>query len=125
MGIKSGIEQAGKDAIDFIKKSATPIKDKKQIVHVATISAESKELGEITLKTPADEVRRKFRALTPWPSVYFFHTHKNNTIRIKVTAVDLASYREDTSTAKDVILSVIPEGKKEIDFQSFLRGYSS
>lgn len=85
----------------------------------------TKELGEITLETPADEVRRKFRALTPWPSVYFFHTHKNNTIRIKVTAVDLASYREDTSTAKDVILSVIPEGKKEIDFQSFLRGYSS
>lgn len=85
----------------------------------------TKELGEITLETPADEVRRKFRALTPWPSVYFFHSHKNKTVRIKVTAVDLTSYREDTSTAKDVILSVIPEGKKEIDFQSFLRGYSS
>lgn len=51
MGVKSGIEQAGKDAIDFIKKSATPIKDKKQIVHVATISAESKELGEIIADT--------------------------------------------------------------------------
>jgi chaperonin GroEL len=51
MGIKSGIEKAGKEAIDFIKKSATPIKDKKQIVHVATISAESKELGEIIADT--------------------------------------------------------------------------
>lgn len=51
MGIKNGIEKAGKDAIDFIKKSATPIKDKKQIVHVATISAESKELGEIIADT--------------------------------------------------------------------------
>lgn len=51
MGIKNGIEKAGMEAIDFIKKSATPIKDKKQIVHVATISAESKELGEIIADT--------------------------------------------------------------------------
>jgi chaperonin GroEL len=51
MGIKNAIEQAGKDAMDFIKKSATPIKDKKQIIHVATISAESKELGKIIADT--------------------------------------------------------------------------
>ena len=51
MGIKSGIEKAGKEAIDFIKKSSTPIKDKSQIVHVATISAESKDLGEIIADT--------------------------------------------------------------------------
>jgi len=51
MAIKVGIEKAGKDAVDYIKKSATPIKDKKQIIHVATISAESKELGEIIATT--------------------------------------------------------------------------
>jgi chaperonin GroEL len=51
MAIKSGIEKAGRDAIDAIKKSATTIKDKKQIVHVATISAESAELGEIIADT--------------------------------------------------------------------------
>jgi chaperonin GroEL len=51
MAIKSGIEKAGKDALDAIKKSATAIKDKKQIVHVATISAESAELGEIIADT--------------------------------------------------------------------------
>ena len=51
MAIKSGIEKAGKDAIESIKKSATAIKDKKQIVHVATISAESVELGEIIADT--------------------------------------------------------------------------
>ncbi len=51
MGIKAGIEKAGRDAIDHIKKSATTIKDKKQIVHVATISAESSELGEIIADT--------------------------------------------------------------------------
>lgn len=51
MAIKAGIERAGKDAIEYIKKSATAIKDKKQIVHVATISAESVELGEIIADT--------------------------------------------------------------------------
>jgi chaperonin GroEL len=51
MAIKSAIEHAGKDAVDFIKKSATPIKDKNQIIHVATISAESKELGRIIADT--------------------------------------------------------------------------
>lgn len=51
MGIKSAIEKAGREAVDFIKKSATPIKDKKQITHVATISAESKELGTIIANT--------------------------------------------------------------------------
>jgi len=51
MGIKLGIEKAGKDAVDFIRKSATSIKDKKQIVHVATIAAESIELGKIIAET--------------------------------------------------------------------------
>ncbi len=51
MGIKSGIEKAGSDAIEFIKKSATPIKDKKQIAHIATISSESTELGKIIADT--------------------------------------------------------------------------
>ena len=51
MALRAGIEKAGKEAVDFIKKSTTPIKDKKQIEHVATISAESKELGKIIAKT--------------------------------------------------------------------------
>ncbi len=51
MGIRAGIEKAGKDAVEAIKKSATTIKNKKQIVHVATISAESSELGEIIADT--------------------------------------------------------------------------
>ncbi len=51
MGIRAGIEKAGKDAVEAIKKSATTIKNKKQIVHVATISAESSELGEIIANT--------------------------------------------------------------------------
>lgn len=83
----------------------------------------TKNLGEITLETKADEVRRKFRALTPWPSLYFFHKHKDKIIRIKITEVDLTSYQDLSKEAKDIILSVIPEGKKEMDWESFVRGY--
>lgn len=83
----------------------------------------TKDLGEITLTTPANEVRRKFRALTPWPSLYFFHNHDGKLMRFKVVNIDLLSYQELNATAKDIILSVIPEGKKEIDFKDFLRSY--
>lgn len=81
-----------------------------------------KTLGEITLETKADEVQRKFRALTPWPGLYFFHTHNNKQIRVKVALVDLSA-QITGGIAKDIILKVIPEGKAVMDFESFKRGY--
>lgn len=83
----------------------------------------TKDLGEITLDTPADIVRRKFRALTPWPSLYFFYEHDEKLMRFKVTSIDLSSYQESGATAKNIILSVIPEGKKEISWDDFIRSY--
>jgi methionyl-tRNA formyltransferase len=118
--------QAGGDLLaqvlpHYIDGSLIP---KEQDHNKATICKKiTKDLGEIGLSTPADEVRRKYRALTPWPSLYFFHTHNQKTIRIKIASVDLASYQELSSTASEVILSVIPEGKKEISFDDFKRSY--
>lgn len=83
----------------------------------------TKEIGEITLATPFEEVRRKYRALTPWPSLYFFHKHDNKMIRVKITQVDLISSQEKDATAQDIILSVIPEGKKEMTWKDFVHGY--
>lgn len=83
----------------------------------------TKEMGEITLTTNAAEVQRKFRALTPWPSVYFFIEHKGKNIRVKVTKVDLTLAGTDSLVASDIILSVIPEGKHEMSFEDFKRGY--
>lgn len=82
-----------------------------------------KSFGEISLDDEASVVQRKYRALTPWPGLYFFHTHKNVPIRIKVTKVDLTKSTVNTMRAEEVILSVIPEGKKEMDWESFVRGY--
>lgn len=49
LGIKIGIDTAASDTVKELKKMAKPIniKDKDEIVQVATIAAESKEIGEI------------------------------------------------------------------------------
>ncbi len=83
----------------------------------------TKELGEITLTTNAAEVQRKYRALTPWPSLYFFIDHKDKKIRIKVTSVDLTLTGTETLIASDIILKIVPEGKHEMSFEDFKRGY--
>ncbi len=51
MGIRAGIEQATRDAVEALKKIAKPIQGKGEIKQVATISAESEEIGEIIAKT--------------------------------------------------------------------------
>lgn len=83
----------------------------------------TKELGEIKLNDSAHETRNKFRALTPWPSLYFFIKHGEKNIRVKVTKVDLTAEIDENARAEEVILSVTPEGKKEMDWESFKRGY--
>lgn len=51
MGIRFGIEAAAKDVVVALKKIATPIKSDEEIKQVATISAESSELGSIIAET--------------------------------------------------------------------------
>ncbi|MSU56410.1 MAG: molecular chaperone GroEL, partial [Candidatus Taylorbacteria bacterium] len=46
MGVRVGIERAAEKVVEELKKMATPIKTKEEIKQVATISAESAELGE-------------------------------------------------------------------------------
>lgn len=83
----------------------------------------TKEMGEITLHTSALEARRKFRAFTPWPSLYFYYEHADKMIRVKVTSINLVVPILPEDKAEDIILSVIPEGKKEMDWEDFKRGY--
>jgi chaperonin GroEL len=51
MMVRRGIEAAAKDAVEELKKMAKPIKGKEDIKQVATISAESEELGEKIAET--------------------------------------------------------------------------
>lgn len=82
----------------------------------------TKDMGLVTLHDAIDEVRRKYRALTPWPGLYFFIEHGGKELRIKINAIDLVS-NKDSQEVKDYILSVTPEGKKQMDWDSFVRGY--
>jgi len=54
MGIKFGIESAAKDVVASLKSIAKPIKSDEEISQIATISAESAELGSII----ADTIRK-------------------------------------------------------------------
>lgn len=51
LGVRAGIEKATNEVVEFLKKNALPIKDKKAIKQVATISAESEDLGTIIANT--------------------------------------------------------------------------
>lgn len=82
----------------------------------------TKDLGEIKLTDDIDEVRRKFRALNPWPTLYFFVEHDGRMMRVKVNELELVEDKE-SRLAQDYIISVTPEGKKHMDFESFKRGY--
>ena len=82
----------------------------------------TKELGVVQLDDDIDIVRRKFRALTPWPTLYFFINHHGIQIRIKINDIELVEEKESRK-AEDYILVVTPEGKKQMDWESFRRGY--
>lgn len=82
----------------------------------------TKDLGLIHLEDDIDTVRRKFRALTPWPSLYFFITHADKMIRVKINEIELVE-NNNSRKVEDYILAVTPEGKKQMDFKSFKRGY--
>jgi len=51
MGVKFGIEEASKDIVKALKSLSKPIKTDEEIFQVATISAESTELGKIIADT--------------------------------------------------------------------------
>ena len=51
MGIRRGIEEATRDAVDALRAMAKPIKSDEEVRQVATISAESSEIGKIIADT--------------------------------------------------------------------------
>ena len=51
MGVRVGIERAAEKVVEALKAAATPIKTKEEIKQVATIAAESAELGEKIAET--------------------------------------------------------------------------
>jgi len=65
---------------------------------------------------------RKIQAFHEWPQAYFFIERDGKKIRVKVTQ---ASFKKDPANknGKLIIEKVIPEGKKEMPYEDFVRGY--
>jgi len=77
-----------------------------------------KKDGEIDMNVDnAETIARKFFAFTPWPSVYFFHTRENGQ-KVRVIIKDI-----EFKNGELKILRVLPEGRKEMDYKSFLKGF--
>jgi len=74
-----------------------------------------KEDGLINLEDSGLTNYLKFRAYYGWPGTYFFVDHDGRKIRVKINDVAF-------SNGKFTILRVTPEGKKEMDYQDFLKG---
>jgi methionyl-tRNA formyltransferase len=75
-----------------------------------------KEDGLLNLEGDAETNRRKVLAYSTWPGAYFFFKRK--------TGEDLRVVVKDAKVeeGKFVPTRVIPAGKKEMDWESFLRG---
>lgn len=78
----------------------------------------TKEDGLLDL--PADPVLnfRKIRAYETWPGTYFFAEKSGKKIRVVVKSAELKD-------GKLVIKKVVPEGKKEMDYDSFAKSLNS
>lgn len=75
----------------------------------------TKESGHINLADDPERMYRKIRAFDVWPRSYFTTTRNGREIRVVVTDAKI----EDD---KLIPLRVIPEGKKEMSYEDFLRG---
>ncbi len=103
------------------KISATP-QNHTDATYCQTIE---KKDGEISLSDDAYKNFLKFKAFEGWPGVFFFIDKKeakpdgrpSQKIRIKITNAIFEN-------GEFKILKVIPEGKKEIDYESFTKGLS-
>lgn len=77
-----------------------------------------KEDGLIDLNTDPEENLRKILAFSTWPGAYINYKRKDGKeIRVNITEAEV---RNDELQ----FLKVIPAGKKEMDWESFLRGNS-
>ena len=74
-----------------------------------------KEDGLVNIQTDSPILLdRKFRAYFGWPGIYFFTERNGKNTRVKITDAILENQ-------KFIIKKVVPEGKKEITYEEFLK----
>lgn len=113
------VELGGQMLVDAIPKWINrEIKPIEQNHNQATFTKKIfKEDGLVDLEKDNPEIiYRKFLAFYPWPGIYFFVEKEDKKIRVIIIEMKVKD--------KEVkIISVKPEGKKEMSYDDFLRGY--
>ena len=90
------------------------IEAKEQNHSEATFSKKiTKAMGELNLMDDPYQNYLKFCAFDVWPGTFFFQEINGKQIRVKITEAEYAD-------GKFVVKKVIPEGKKEMDYESFI-----
>lgn len=90
---------------------------REQDAHGATYCTKiTKDKAQIDLSENPEENLRKIRAFDGWPGAYYFHEKTDGT-RIRVKIID-AQIQNGTL----LLTRVVPEGKKEMTYEDFVRG---
>jgi methionyl-tRNA formyltransferase len=97
----------------WVEGTLTPTPQTGEPTYCAKIS---KDMGLLDLTADPYQNLLKIRAFDGWPGTYFFVTKNDTQMRVKVVDAELA---EDGTLR---ITRVIPEGKKEMPYEDFLRG---
>lgn len=95
----------------------------------------TKEICKINWTQPAEEIHNLIRGLSPYPGAFFIHDEKtykvfsseiSNKPNLKPGEIDQSKNEIfiGTSNAALRILEIQPEGRKRMNVEDFLRGYS-
>lgn len=105
---------------DYLTGKITPqAQDQDQ----ATITKKfTKEDGYLDPQSPAINRYRKILALNPWPGTYLDYPGPEGKIRLIIKQAHLAPLERDKKEDKLVYDRVVPAGRKEMDWKSFLNG---
>ena len=97
----------------YLSGAITPqTQDESKATHVGKIAKES---GLIDIEADATLNDRKYRAYIEWPRTYFFAEKNGTRIRVIITKARLVD-------GQFVVERVLPEGKKDMSYEDFLRG---
>ena len=110
------VNLGGKVLCDILPKIINKeLKPKPQDESRATFCKKiKKEDGEIDINGNGKENWNKYRAFYGWPNVFFYIIKKGKKIRVKITE---ANYENNSF----IIKRVVPEGRKEISYEEFLK----
>ncbi len=98
---------------DWLAKEITP--RAQNHAHATYTKKITKESGQINIETDPEQMYRKIRAFDIWPRAYFLTKRNGREMRVVVTNAKIEE-------GKLILLRVIPEGKKEMLYEDFLRG---